>query len=284
MASMNRPKSAMREPAAPMARPVARPVASPVARPVANPVPLPQVPVGMKQIPIPVRNPGMPPMGTPEQPVERTRPVIPPPPNMMYPGGSKDFNEGAGGPYLRNPGDDIPPERRPSRGYDMVSGPQYRDMQNSSRAVSMLQAIGAGEMSPNEIPPELMSYVDKLKGIQPTPEPPRNRITPVNPMLQYAKGGKVSAKDWEGSAKDEAQDKKLAKKHKMSMKDWEKSKMDDKHDKQQSMKGLKKGGATKAKVKKMCGGGMKGYKAGGAISGKKADGIAVKGKTRCKIC
>jgi hypothetical protein len=50
------------------------------------------------------------------------------------------------------------------------------------------------------------------------------------------------AKAFEGSAKDEMQDKKLAKKYGMSMESWEKSKMDDKHDSQQSMKGLKKGG------------------------------------------
>jgi hypothetical protein len=55
---------------------------------------------------------------------------------------------------------------------------------------------------------------------------------------------KMSAAAWEGSAKDKAQDKKLAKKHGMSFDKWEKSKMDVKHDKQQSMKGLKKGGPT----------------------------------------
>ena len=54
-----------------------------------------------------------------------------------------------------------------------------------------------------------------------------------------AKGGMAK---FEGSAKDEAQDKKLAKKHGMSMKEWEKSSMDTKHDRQQSMKGLKRGG------------------------------------------
>ena len=58
----------------------------------------------------------------------------------------------------------------------------------------------------------------------------------------YKKGGMAK---FEGSAKDEAQDKKLAKKHGMSMKAWESSKMDAKHDKQESMKGLKRGGEAK---------------------------------------
>lgn len=61
---------------------------------------------------------------------------------------------------------------------------------------------------------------------------------------------KMSEKEWEGSAKDKAQDKKLAKKHKMSFESWEKSKMDVKHDKQQNMKGLKKGGPTSLDRKK----------------------------------
>lgn len=54
-----------------------------------------------------------------------------------------------------------------------------------------------------------------------------------------AKGGPAK---FEGSAKDMAQDKKLAKKHGMSMKDYEKSAIDKKHDRQKSMKGLKMGG------------------------------------------
>ena len=56
------------------------------------------------------------------------------------------------------------------------------------------------------------------------------------------KGGKVEA--FEGSAKDMAQDKKLAKKYGMTKKAYEKSSIDAKHDKQRSMKGLKKGGVT----------------------------------------
>lgn len=90
-------------------------------------------------------------------------------------------------------------------------------------------------------------------------------VAKVQPQLDKlkevakAKGGKVSK--WEGSAKDEAQDRKLAKKHGMSMKKWESSKMDTKHDKQQSMAGLKKGGSFRTV----------------------ANGIAQRGKTKGKM-
>jgi hypothetical protein len=60
----------------------------------------------------------------------------------------------------------------------------------------------------------------------------------------YKKGGKVA---FEGSAKDEAQDTKLAKKYGMSMMAWEKSKQDKKHDEQESTAGLKKGGRAERK-------------------------------------
>lgn len=78
-----------------------------------------------------------------------------------------------------------------------------------------------------------------------------NKISPE----EYRKGNvakdeyalkKGGAAKFEGSAKDVREDKKLAKKHHMSMKDWEKSEMDEEHDEQQSMKGLKKGGAADA--------------------------------------
>ena len=67
--------------------------------------------------------------------------------------------------------------------------------------------------------------------------------------VKMAKGGKV--KNFEGSATDMAQDKKLAKKYGMSKKAYEKSEIDAKHDKQKSMKGLKMGGMSK-----MAAGGM----------------------------
>lgn len=72
--------------------------------------------------------------------------------------------------------------------------------------------------------------------------------------VKMAKGGKVE--NFEGSAKDMAQDKKLAKKYGMSKKAYEKSPIDAKHDKQQSMKGLKMGGKAKMAMGGYASGGM----------------------------
>jgi hypothetical protein len=85
------------------------------------------------------------------------------------------------------------------------------------------------------------------------------------PRKGRATGGKMAAEKFEGTYKDETQDKKLAKKHGMSMKKWESSSLDKKHDEQQSMKGLKKGGRTERKD-----GGRIGKDMGGMLSGKKA--------------
>ena len=140
--------------------------------------------------------------------------------------------------------------------------------------------------------------------------------------MGFKKGGKVE--HFEGSAKDVAQDKKLAKKHHMTMKDWEASEMDKKHDKQQSMKGLKKGGQAKGKnwiagaikkpgalrqslgvkkgekipAKKLASAAKKPGKMGqrarlaqtlkgfsaGGSVQHKGGGAEIRGKTRCKIC
>lgn len=50
----------------------------------------------------------------------------------------------------------------------------------------------------------------------------------------------AKGKSWEGSAKDTAEDKKMAAKRGMSLSKWEKSAADKKHD-----RGMKKGGRVK---------------------------------------
>ena len=76
-------------------------------------------------------------------------------------------------------------------------------------------------------------------GAIPTPQEQEDRYA------ARAKGGKLSAEEFEGTAKDEREDKKLAKKHHMSFDAWEHSALDKKHDKQQSMAGLKRGGTAR---------------------------------------
>ena len=74
----------------------------------------------------------------------------------------------------------------------------------------------------------------------------QHKMMAMGKAIPQPKGKKAALKKggmpFEGSAKDEMQDKKLSKKYGMSMKAWEGSKMDAKHDRQKSMKGLKRGG------------------------------------------
>ena len=131
-----------------------------------------------------------------------------------------------GGKAEKRPGKQYggtPPMPRPKPKPPAISLGMDEDvtrMPEPSKEYSERQKINAGEMEPDY--------------------EPRKR------------GGK--AEKFEGSAKDEAQDRKLAKKRGMSMKEWEASEADKKHDKQQSMKGLKHGGHVEGCMCKMCGG------------------------------
>lgn len=110
------------------------------------------------------------------------------------------------------------------------------------------------------IKPDRSSQTSRAEAQEP------DRLGEFIKTLPRKNGGKAN---WEGSAKDEAQDRKLAAKRGISMKQWEASKADDKHDKQQSMKGLKKGGAAHGAdcPCKQCGGRTMKYKGGGVFSG-----------------
>ncbi len=117
---------------------------------------------------------------------------------------------------------------------------------------------------------KLTSFGGKSKGIGPFKGDTFDGVPPVNTSTQrglapkpglapemggpyakeYSKGGKArldrkprakGGKVWEGSAKDEREDKKLAKEHGMSMKAWEKSDADKKHDRAERASGGRTG-------------------------------------------
>lgn len=124
------------------------------------------------------------------------------------------------------------PTRRPAEftssktpDYDTGSrtgaGAVTEDRKRGGRTGKMFGGVMAGDERANMVSPDRFKFTGA-------------------PGLARKTGGK--ADKWEGSAKDEAQDKKLAKKHGMSMKKWEASMMDKKHDIQHSTKGLKSGG------------------------------------------
>ena len=118
----------------------------------------------------------------------------------------------------------------PRAGAAPMAPPMLRPMKKGGAAHKMdggPMGGGPGDVNKINVP------TSGIYGMQNGPSGTRS------PLVNLKKGG---AAKWEGSAKDEAQDKKLAKKHGMSFKAWEASKMDEKHDRQHSMKGLKRGG------------------------------------------
>lgn len=122
--------------------------------------------------------------------------------------------------------------------------------------------------------PKAMPAVNPDTGKLETPEETQRRLDMYS--SHYKRGGKTEK--FEGSAKDKAEDKKLAAKRGMSMKKWEASSADDKHDEQQSMKGLKHGGKADKDHDEDCS-----CKACGGRMGRATGGRAGKGKTNIVI-
>ena len=94
-------------------------------------------------------------------------------------------------------------------------------------------------------PGEMSEMAPRKKGGRVQDYEARSHESQGSQHLRPRQGHKKGGAAFEGSAKDEREDKKLEKKYGMSHKEWEASDMDKKHDRQESMKGLKKGGRAK---------------------------------------
>jgi hypothetical protein len=107
------------------------------------------------------------------------------------------------------------------------------------------QKYGAARTS-GETKGELDSAMRALKyGNKAKAEKELGRAQGHTRKTEYYTGRAKGGSTFEGSPRDEREDKKLEKKYHMSHKEWEASDLDKKHDKQESMKGLKKGGRAK---------------------------------------
>ena len=140
-----------------------------------------------------------------------------------------------------------------SKRSEMAASPEMKDIMQrgsmNSSAMARPQNQGQGPTRKNE-PQAAVNKImrirvadDALGRFAPTQTdyPLGTAMPAFQDRYEEKRGGKVK---FEGSAKDQAQDKKLAAKRGMTMKQWEASKADDKHDSQKSMKGLAKGGRS----------------------------------------
>lgn len=120
------------------------------------------------------------------------------------------------------------------------------DFSDKGKFAGSAPPVGTETQRADEIKPGLGSLVRTVKkGGAVEGDKPMKRLDrkprKCGGRVKKEEGGRAG---WEGSKKDVAEDKKLAKKHGMSLKDWEKSEMDEEHDEGESEE-MKKGGRAK---------------------------------------